>query len=211
MPRRIWRQANLRLIPSAILSVAGAVIASLYGHVRTGTLDHRAIALVGVIMFVVFAVAFLHVLTSTIRALFYAHGMRAGRAGAFQFFLRILGYLIILFTTLQLLNISVAKLLLTSAVLGVILGVAAQQALANFFASIVLIISRPFSIGKRVLIQSGALGGDLTGTISDIGLTHTRLQKDDGNIVYLPNVILLSGAAIMNLETISQNQTTPRA
>ena len=101
--------------------------------------------------------------------------------------------------TLNFLNVQVGKLLLGGAVLGVILGVAAQQALANFFASIVLIISHPFSVGDNIVITAGALGGEYRGIIKDIGLTHTKLREEDGHIVFLPNATILSSASVRRI------------
>src|SRR5581483_11098225 len=108
--------------------------------------------------------------------------------------LRTIGYPIILLETLSLINIPIQTLLLGSAVTGIILGVAAQQALANFFASIILLVSQPFKVGQRTFIRNGAFG-EYTGTIIDMGLTHTKLELDDGTKVLLPNAAVLSSAA----------------
>ncbi len=86
-----------------------------------------------------------------------------------KFLLRVVGYLFISLTTLDLLGISVERLLFGGAVIGIILGVAAQQALANFFASIVLIFSHPFSVGDDIILFSGALGGKYEGRVVDLG------------------------------------------
>jgi small-conductance mechanosensitive channel len=110
--------------------------------------------------------------------------------------MRVAGYIIIVFLVMDLLTIPIGNLLVGGAALGIILGVAAQQALANFFASIVLIISHPFEVGESITINSGALGGKYVGDIVDIGLTHTTLRADDGKFVMLPNSTLLSGATI---------------
>ena len=65
------------------------------------------------------------------------------------------------------------------------------------FASIVLIISHPYSIGDSLTFKSGALGGEFTGTIKDIGLTHTRIKlEDSGDVVLLPNAQILGGTSI---------------
>jgi small-conductance mechanosensitive channel len=93
--------------------------------------------------------------------------------------------------------VPVGHILVGSAVLGIVLGVAAQQALANFFASIILIISHPFTVGESITIVSGGLGGSYEGMVDDIGLTHTKINLVNGNIVKLPNSALLTSAAIV--------------
>jgi len=98
---------------------------------------------------------------------------------------------------LELVNISVEKLLLGGAILGVILGVAAQQSLANFFASVILILTHPFRVGEQVTIISGSFGGKYEGTVKDIGLTHTKLKLNNGDVIFMPNSTILTWAAII--------------
>lgn len=195
--QHLWRQANARLLPSAVLCIAGAVISSANGGVRHGDAGHRFIAIWGTVLFVVFGVAFLHVLTRTIARVISRSHLTTGQAAAIQFVLRIIGYLALFLFAINLAGVPVGKLLLGGAALGIILGVAAQQALANLFASIVLIISHPFYVGEHLTFNSGALGGRYEGIISDIGLTHTRLEDDKGSTILLPNATLLSGATII--------------
>lgn len=195
--KHMWRKANIRLLPSLLLCIIGAAMSSANGRVRTGSFDHKLLALVGVMIFITFATTFLQILTKTISRLITFYELSAGRVAAIQFVLRLLGYVAIGLITLDLLGIPVGKLLLGGAAVGIILGVAAQQALANFFASIVLIISHPFSVGEHVTITSGGLGGKYVGQIKEIGLTHTHLQDESGNRILLPNSALLSGATIM--------------
>ncbi len=194
---QLWRQANVRLLPSAVLAIGGAVLSSSFGNVRHGDFNHKIIALVGVIIFLIFSSAFLNVLTNTICKIIYFYHVSTGRAAAMQFIMRLLGSIAIFLMTLNLIGVPVGKLLIGGAALGIILGVAAQQALANFFASIVLIISHPFSVGQNITINSGGLGGKFKGTVKDIGLSHTSLELADGTIVLLPNSALLSGASIL--------------
>ena len=180
-----------------MLLVLGAVVNTIYGRVRSGNFSHRAIALLGILVFIVFANLFLRVLTGTIRRVMITHHLGTGRAAAVQFILRTIGYVAILLATLELLGIPIGKLLLGGVALSVILSVAAQQALANFFASIVLVISHPFVVGEEITLKSGALGGEYSGLVLDIGLTHTKLQDEGGEIVFMPNAAVLSGAAIL--------------
>lgn len=195
--RKLWTEANVQLWPSLILAIVGAALCGNYGHIRHGGPGHRFVAFAGLLVFIFFATAFLGILTRTIYRVLCLHHLSVGRAASLRFVLRIIGYIAIALITLELVGISIGRLLFGGAVVGIILGVAAQQALANFFASIVLIISHPFAIGDEVTINSGSLGGKYVGTIRDIGLTHTRLKEHDGQIVRLPNATILSGAAIL--------------
>jgi len=175
----------------------GAVVNGIYGRVRSGNFDHRIVALGGILVFIVFASLFLRVLTNTISRAMITHHLGTGRAAAVRFILRMVGYVVILLATLELLGFPINKLLLGGAALSIVLSVAAQQALANFFASIVLVLSHPFTVGEQITLRSGALGGEYSGMVLDIGLTHTKLQDEDGKVTLMPNASLLSGAAIL--------------
>jgi small-conductance mechanosensitive channel len=196
MRKNLWKYANTRLIPCSLLLIAGATAAKADGGIRKGSIDHKVFASIGVIVFIIFASAFLHIATKIVFMQLTGHRLSVGRAAVIKFLLRLFGYAAILLGTLDLLGISVGRLVLGGAVLGIILGVAAQQALANFFASIVLIFAHPFYVGEDIVLVSGALGGKYEGRVIDLGLTHTRIKDADGNVIYLPNATVLAGAAI---------------
>jgi small-conductance mechanosensitive channel len=200
MEKNPWKYANVRLIPCGILIVFGAALARLNGDVQMGSLSHKILAAFGILIFLLFSSVFLHILTKIIFMVLINHHLSVGRAAVIKFLLRIFGYATVFLLTLDLLGIAVGRLVLGGAVLGIILGVAAQQALANFFASIVLIFSHPFAVGDDIVLFSGALGGKYVGRVVDLGLTHTQLRDSDGNIIFMPNATVLSGAAIMSMK-----------
>ena len=70
----------------------------------------------------------------------------------------IVGYVAVLLFALDVFAVPVGNLLLGGAVTGIILGIAAQQALGNVFAGFVLLVARPYVPGQRVRVVSGALG-----------------------------------------------------
>ena len=96
--------------------------------------------------------------------------------------------------TLDLLGVAIERLLLGGVVTGVILGIAAQQTLANLFAGVVLLLSRPFEVGDDIRLYSGSLGGLFEGRVTEIGLTYVRLETADG-LLSLPNSQVLSAAS----------------
>ncbi len=105
----------------------------------------------------------------------------------------LIGGLATLVLTLQLFSLPVGQLVLGGALTGVLVGIAAQQTLANLFAGIILLLSKPFVVGDDVRLWSGPLGGQFEGTVMEIGLTYVRLQASDGEF-RLPNAQVLSSA-----------------
>jgi small-conductance mechanosensitive channel len=72
-------------------------------------------------------------------------------------------------------------ILASSAVLGLVVGFAARQTLANAVAGILLAITQPIRIGDLVTFEGA------TGTVEDIRLTYTYVRTDDGTRVVIPN------------------------
>ncbi len=118
---------------------------------------------------------------------------RAGAAAGAAIRLTILlsSYLLILLVGLGLLAVPVQHLLVGGALTGVLLGIAAQQALGNVFAGLVLLLNRPFTIGDHIRIRSGALGGEFDGVVSGMGLTYVRLDTTSG-LLHVPNASVLA-------------------
>jgi len=114
-------------------------------------------------------------------------------AAVIRYCIVLLGGLATILITLQLLGIAVTQLLVGGAFATVLIGIAAQQSLSSVFAGIVLLLARPVDVGDRVLIRSGALGGELRGTVTEIGVTYVRLDTADGPL-HLPNSQVLAAA-----------------
>ncbi|HUA30225.1 MAG TPA: mechanosensitive ion channel domain-containing protein [Streptosporangiaceae bacterium] len=114
-------------------------------------------------------------------------------AAVVRFAVLVIGGLSTIVVTLQLLNIAVTQLVVGGALTGVLVGIAAQQSLANVFAGIVLLMARPFRVGDQVGIRSGALSGLLEGTVSEVSITYVTLATANGPI-HVPNSQVLAAA-----------------
>ena len=90
-------------------------------------------------------------------------------------------------------------LLASSAILGVIIGVASQRTLGNFVAGLLIAITQPIRLGDRV-----NYGGE-AGVVEEIGLTYTFIRTQDEARLIVPNEKLAS-EAIRN-STIRSRET----
>jgi small-conductance mechanosensitive channel len=54
-------------------------------------------------------------------------------------------------------------------------------------------IARPFRIGHRVQIRSGALAGVIEGVVTEFSVTYVRVETADGPML-LPNAQVLAAA-----------------
>jgi len=130
-------------------------------------------------------------------------------AAVIRYTIVLLGGLATILVTLQLFGIAITQLLLGGAFATVLIGIAAQQSLSNLFAGIVLLLARPVNVGDLVSIRSGALGGELRGTVAEIGITYVRLDTLDGPL-HLPNSQVLA-AAVAPLGTSTPDGPAPAA
>ncbi len=103
------------------------------------------------------------------------------------------GYVIIIFAELGLLDVSIEHLLVGAGLAGIVLGIAAQQSLSNVFAALVLLLARPFAVGDHIRIRSGALGGVFEAVVLGVSLTYVTMSTDDG-VLKIPNSVMLATA-----------------
>jgi small-conductance mechanosensitive channel len=93
-------------------------------------------------------------------------------------------------------------LLASTAVLGVIIGLASQQTLGNFIAGLLIATTQPVRIGDRVSYA------DESGVVEEIGLTYTFIRTDDQRRLVVPNNKLASdtivNSSIRSRETFAQ-------
>jgi small-conductance mechanosensitive channel/CRP-like cAMP-binding protein len=79
------------------------------------------------------------------------------------------------------LNMELSGFLATSAVVSVILGLALQDTLQNFFAGISFHIEQPFHIGDAIKVDN------LVGRVESVTWRTTALRTNDNSIVIFPN------------------------
>ncbi len=111
----------------------------------------------------------------------------------------LLGICVVILVSLSMLGFRVAQLVVGGAITGVLITIAAQQALSNLFAGVMLQFAHPFKVGDQVRIKAGALGGAIDGTVTEFSITYVKLATDEG-LVYLPNSQVLA-AAVTPLRT----------
>ena len=122
-----------------------------------------------------------------------ADNLGDARGAGLALLVTVIGYLLVLVTVLTALEVNPAGLLLGGAITGVVLGIAAQQTLSNFFAGIVLLVNRPLVVGEHVVMRSSPLGGEYEGLVVDMSLFYVKLETEQGP-VSLPNAGVLAAS-----------------
>jgi small conductance mechanosensitive channel len=78
------------------------------------------------------------------------------------------------------------SILASSAVIALVVGLAAQTTLSNFVAGILVAFAQPLRLGDSVAVAGAS------GTVQQIGLTYTVIRAADGARYYVPNTKLAS-------------------
>ncbi len=121
--------------------------------------------------------------------------MDPSTAGTVGFLIRLGTMGITLLIALSVAGVKTGSLVAGSAFTAVVLGLAAQQTLGNLIAGIVLLSARPFRVGERIRLQAGALGGQLQGVVSSLGLLYTTIARGEDRIL-VPNNQVLSAVIV---------------
>lgn len=93
---------------------------------------------------------------------------------------------------LQNLEVNVASLLAGLGIGGLAMALAAKDTIANFFASVMIFVDRPFHIGDWVKVE------DVEGEVEEVGFRSTRIRTLADSLVSVPNARLVE-AKIDNL------------
>jgi len=101
------------------------------------------------------------------------------------------------FFVLSLWNVDVTPLLASAGILGIVLGLAARDTIANFFGSIALYADGTYAVGDYIVLESGERG-----RVEDITIRSTVLRTRDDMLVTVPN-------SVLNTATIT-NESSPR-
>jgi small-conductance mechanosensitive channel len=78
-------------------------------------------------------------------------------------------------------------ILASTAVLGLIVGFAAQHTIGNLVAGVQIAVSQPFRIGDRISFEENE------GRVTDITLSYTYVDPGDGSHFVIPNQLLVEG------------------
>ncbi len=93
------------------------------------------------------------------------------------------------------LGVNLSGLLVGGAIVGVIVGAAAQSSLGNFFAGILLMIARPYQVGVTLRLRTTIAGMlELEGAVVDMNAFFTTLRTARGELLRLPNQVVMNSA-----------------
>lgn len=101
-------------------------------------------------------------------------------------------FVVATFTVLSHLGLDIRTALASVSVLGLALGLAAQDTVGNLFGAVAVFMDKPFKIGDRVKM------GEVDGNIEEMGIRSTRVRSLEGFLITVPNKNV-GNATIINI------------
>jgi small-conductance mechanosensitive channel len=180
-----------------VLAIAAAEVSHHAVHIFLPYVNYKpwaadAIGFALAILFLALGTVAVLGISAKARAVFEPR-LGSAHAAVIRYALLLVGVILVVVITLQLFRVPVGQLVVGTALTSVLLGIAAQQSLSNIFAGMVLLLSRPFRVGDPIRLRAGALGGQLEGVVTEIGITYIRLDTGE-TIMSVPNSQVLAAA-----------------
>jgi small-conductance mechanosensitive channel len=89
-------------------------------------------------------------------------------------------------------HVNLTSWLASAGVMGIAVGFAAKDTLANFISGVFILMDAPYKVGQYITID-----GDTRGVVTEIGMRSTRLLTRDNVEVTVPNAVI-GNAKIIN-------------
>lgn len=102
-------------------------------------------------------------------------------------------------TALAIMGIPMTSIVAVIGSCGLAIGLALQGSLANIAGGFVLVIAKPFSIGDFII------SGDISGTVEEIGVFHTKVITIDNKRIIVPNSAI-SNATLVNATAMKRRR-----
>lgn len=98
--------------------------------------------------------------------------------------LSVLGWIILISTFLAHIGIDMGPLLAGVGITGIVLGLALQDSISNFFSGLMIIVNEPFRKGDYIEVNS------LSGTVKSMDLICIQLVTFDGKLITISNKVV---------------------
>ena len=108
--------------------------------------------------------------------------------------LQVMLWIVLILYCMRIMNIPLGSMIALLSALGVAIGLAIQDSIANVANGLVMILTRPFKVGDYVKI------GDDEGTIEELRLMNTILSTTENKKLILPNKTVFT-SRIINYNT----------
>ncbi len=140
-----------------------------------------------------------HVLEARVAQLRQADPSSATTLNGLTILARGVMWVVLVLLALDNLGVNISALVAGLGIGGVAIALAAQSVLGDLFASLSIVLDKPFVVGDFIVV------GDLLGTVEHVGIKTTRLRSLTGEQLVFANSDLL-GSRIRNFKRMSERR-----
>lgn len=120
-------------------------------------------------------------------------------ASVLNILVKVLVWTFVFLVVLDNLGFDITALIAGLGVGGIAIAMASQQVLSELFASLSILLDKPFQVGEFIIV------GDMLGVVENIGLKTTRIRSLSGEQLIFSNADLLS-SRIRNYKTMQERR-----
>lgn len=107
--------------------------------------------------------------------------------------------IILAITALSILGVPMTSMVAVITSCGLAVGLALQGSLSNIAGGFILLVVKPFAVGDFIV------SGDISGTVDDIGIFHTKIVTPDNKKIVVPNATI-SNATLTNVSALKERR-----
>jgi len=187
---------NLKLSSKIIKSLSNTcffwiILAGLYISISIAELPERFYLIINKSLLISFIISLVWISSklfiTILNSYFQEKTELPPKISIFKIIIKVVIYFIGFILILNTLNISITPFITSLGIAGLVVGLALQDTLSNFFAGLYILISKKIKPGDYISLDSG-----IEGYVEDITWRNTTIRQLPNNIVIVPNSKLAS-------------------
>lgn len=204
--RHLKMQMRFRFLLLLCLFTFASLVLS-YAWIELGWLKNflNLTPIFSLIALLFFAISLIRLAHYYVYLMLFSTNMRSGVPRLIaNVFTLLFAFIVVAWLASSLFGFKLATVLATSAVFSLVLGLALQDTLGNFFSGVSLQFDHSFGLGDWIEVQSGS--SKWTGQVHEINWRATSLIGFADELISIPNKVLANSQVTL----FSQNEVAPR-
>ena len=152
--------------------------------------------LIGALLLLIIGFKLTSIITKKISAAKALNKIDASTRGFIQSVINVLLKCLVGITALAVLGVPMTSMIAVIGSCGLAVGLALQGSLSNIAGGFIILVFKPFSVGDYIT------SGEISGTVEDIGIFHTKVLTNDNRRIIVPNSTI-SNATLTNVSALS--------
>lgn len=157
------------------------------------------VKLIGAVLLLVIGFKLVNILTKKLSSTKAMTKIDASTQGVVNNIVSIVLKVVIAITALGIIGVPMTSIIAVVGSCGLAVGLALQGSLSNIAGGFIILFLKPFVAGDFIV------SGDISGTVEDIGIFHTRIITADNKRIIVPNSTI-SNATITNASALKERR-----